>query len=311
MKEIKEKNFFALLFLALFFFSTCNYGFDEALARRNPLYQRTNELKDLGAIPDVGQDTPYKILVISDAHFGAETLPQNGPRKDEEFFAWFDKLQGEDVPKFAIFLGDNAEHGWKGEFEACKNFCDRLEKKGVKSYHAVGNHDLYNQGFENYSKIIFPYTLYRFTAGGFSYYFIDTASGFLGKRQMKALKKAFDSDQNPKIVSSHFPIWTNGHFYFSLQDSSERNLLIAYMAMSNVKACLTGHTHREAVSDFSSFTEYNYPGFFARSGWGVLTVDPKNQSVKNEYIYLPCSKALCARFPSRALCRGCTPPASP
>lgn len=315
MKElVKGRKLYFVFFLCAILLFSCGYGLDEVLSRRNPLYARTSEMHDLGKLDGelkLPTGKPYKVLVISDAHFGAETLPQNGPRKDEEFFAWFNQLKGEELPAFAVFLGDDAEHGKKEEFEAFRAFCRRIEERGLKCFFAVGNHDLFNQGFEQYREIVYPHTLFRFESGGFSYYFIDTASGFLGRRQMEILRKAFAKDKNPKIVASHFPIWSEGHFYFSLQDSSERNLLISYMGKDNVKACLTGHTHREAVSDFGPFTEYSYPGFFARSGWGVVTVDPASKTVRNEYFYLPCGAALCARFPARVLCRGCAPPVAP
>ena len=197
-----------------------------------------------------------------------------------------------------------AEHGWEEEFERYKAFTDRLESAhGIKTYNAVGNHDLYNSGWTYCKEYLYPFkSLYYFEAGGFSWYCIDTASGSLGDRQMRLLRKTMRSDPNPKIIMSHFPLWANGHFYFSLQDTLERNLLIAMCAETGVKAALTGHTHIEKTSDFGKFTEYNHPGFYAKAGWGIITVDPVKQTVRSDIYYLPVSRALGVRFPNRALC---------
>ena len=199
-----------------------------------------------------------------------------------------------------------AEHGWEEEFKRYEEFTGYLKKKyNITTYNAVGNHDLYNSGWQHYKKYLYPYkSLYYFEAGKFSWYFIDTASGSLGAGQMRLLNKTMQSDPNPKIVMTHFPLWANGHFYFSLQDSLERNLLISTFAKNNVKAVLTGHTHKKTVSDFGRFMEYNHPGFFAKAGWGLITVNPISGEVSSEIYYLPVSRALSIRFPNRDLCNG-------
>lgn len=281
-----------------------SYGLNEFLVRNPDVKTRTKRLEKLSAAdaPTAPSTSEYTVLVITDVHFGAEKLPKNGPRFDEEFFTWLSTFTPK--PKFCVGLGDMAEHGWEEEFERYKAFTDRLESThGIKTYNAVGNHDLYNSGWTYCKEYLYPFkSLYYFEAGGFSWYCIDTASGSLGDRQMRLLRKTMRSDPNPKIIMSHFPLWANGHFYFSLQDTLERNLLIATCAETGVKAALTGHTHIEKTSDFGKFTEYNHPGFYAKAGWGIITVDPVKQTVRSDIYYLPISRALGVRFPNRALC---------
>ena len=285
------------------------YGLNEFLVRNPDVKTRTKRLEKLSAAdaPTAPSTSEYTVLVITDVHFGAEKLPKNGPRFDEEFFTWlgnFITAHPAKKPQFCVGLGDMAEHGWEEEFERYKAFTDRLESAhGIKTYNAVGNHDLYNSGWTHCKEYLYPFkSLYYFEAGGFSWYCIDTASGSLGDRQMRLLRKTMRSDPNPKIIMSHFPLWANGHFYFSLQDTLERNLLIAACAETGVKAALTGHTHIEKTSDFGKFTEYNHPGFYAKAGWGIITVDPVKQTVRSDIYYLPISRALGVRFPNRALC---------
>ena len=281
-----------------------SYGLNEFLVRNPDVKTRTKRLEKLSAVdaPAAPSTSEYTVLVITDVHFGAEKLPKNGPRFDEEFFTWLSTFTPK--PKFCVGLGDMAEHGWEEEFERYKAFTDRLESThGIKTYNAVGNHDLYNSGWTYCKEYLYPFkSLYYFEAGGFSWYCIDTASGSLGDRQMRLLRKTMRSDPNPKIIMSHFPLWANGHFYFSLQDTLERNLLIATCAETGVKAALTGHTHIEKTSHFGKFTEYNHPGFYAKAGWGIITVDPVKQTVRSDIYYLPISRALGVRFPNRALC---------
>ncbi|MGP1458572.1 MAG: metallophosphoesterase family protein [Treponema sp.] len=283
-----------------------SYGLNEFLVRNPDVKTRTKRLEKLSSTdaPTVTPDSDgkYRVLVITDVHFGAEKLPKNGPRYDDEFFTWLNTFTPK--PQFCVGLGDMAEHGWEEEFERYKAFTDRLESAhGIKTFNAVGNHDLYNSGWTYCKEYLYPFkALYYFEAGGFSWYFIDTASGSLGATQMRLLRKTMQSDPKPKVVMSHFPLWANGHFYFSLQDSLERNVLIANFAENGVKAALTGHTHVEKTAGFGRFTEYNHPGFYAKAGWGIITVDPVKQTVRSEIYYLPVSRALGVRFPSRALC---------
>ena len=281
-----------------------SYGLNEFLVRNPDVKTRTKRLEKLSAAdaPAAPSTSEYTVLVITDVHFGAEKLPKNGPRFDEEFFTWLSTFTPK--PKFCVGLGDMAEHGWEEEFERYKAFTDRLESThGIKTYNAVGNHDLYNSGWTYCKEYLYPFkSLYYFEAGGFSWYCIDTASGSLGDRQMRLLRKTMRSDPKPKIIMSHFPLWANGHFYFSLQDTLERNVLIATCAETGVKAALTGHTHIEKTSDFGKFTEYNHPGFYAKAGWGIITIDPVKQTVRSDIYYLPVSRALGVRFPNRALC---------
>lgn len=306
---------FILTVLALPFFGCRlnSYGLNEFLYRPSGVKERTKKIEKLTGtdVPLVPPATPgvFTVLVITDVHFGAEKLPKNGPRFDDDFFDWlgnFITANPTQKPAFCVGLGDMAEHGWEEEFKQYKKFTDRLETDyNIKTYNAVGNHDLYNSGWQHYKKYLYPYkSLYYFEAGNFSWYFIDTASGSLGAGQMRLLNKTMQSDPNPKIVMTHFPLWANGHFYFSLQDSLERNLLISTFAKNNVKAVLTGHTHKKTVSDFGKFMEYNYPGFFARAGWGLITVNTNTGEVSSETYYLPVSRALSIRFPNRELCNG-------
>lgn len=295
----------AVLCIAVFL-SGCgldSYGLNEFFTREHDVRSRTETLEKLedGSLPTPLPTGKYSVLVLTDVHFGAEKLPGNGPRFDEAFFAWLDAY--EPKPAFCVGLGDMAEHGWEDEYRRYQEFTGKLLERKIQTYNAVGNHDLYNSGWKHYQNYLFPYkSFYYFETPRFSWYFIDTASGALGATQMRQLKKTMETDPKYKMVMTHFPLWANGHFYFSLQDSMERNRLIHLFARNNVKAVLTGHTHKETVSDFGKFMEYNHPGYFARGGWGIISIDEDAGSVESKIWYLDASRALCVRFPRRDLC---------
>lgn len=82
---------FILTVLALPFFGCRlnSYGLNEFLYRPSGVKERTKKIEKLTGT-DVPPVTPgvFTVLVITDVHFGAEKLPKNGPRFDDDFFDW-------------------------------------------------------------------------------------------------------------------------------------------------------------------------------------------------------------------------------
>lgn len=300
-----------------FFCAACKYfpyGLDEAFYRKDSVSERADSLTELSADQIMksfegengGTETAkafsgllsgtarsvYSFLVITDVHFGGEGLAKNPEnRRDDDFFAWLaenDREAGDDDsrrPLFCICLGDVAEHGREEEFSRYREFTQRLEKLGLKTFTAVGNHDLYNSGWEHYTKYVYPYTsFYRFKTRLFNYYFIDSASGSLGDAQYAKLVRALKNDSSPKIVCSHYPLYAEGHFFYVMNDSTERNLLISACAKDDVRAFISGHAHMRSRTDFGSFAEEGIPGFLERNSWALVTVDERNESVSCEII---------------------------
>lgn len=284
---MKVKPFFASCLFSFFLclaFTSCDYNLQQFLYRDNSVEDR---LTGLSASTLSGSSLPsplnntYKVAIITDVHFGA------GERGtlDADFIAWASAHN----MAFCICLGDVAEHGAEAEYKQYASFV--TDVKAVltthKVYSTVGNHDLYSDGWKWWKKYVntdfnLDTSFYTFTAGGFSWYFIDSASGTLGVSQFKALTARMEEDSNPKIVLSHFPLYADGAYnasYPTLQNSMETSRLIDLFARNNVKFFASGHSHHWAQKSFGSFYEVNFTGFNAKKSWGYIEVDATSGQV--------------------------------
>lgn len=273
-----KKIFAAAVFcFAAIFLSSCEYGLDEAFFRENNVNLRSSILSRVDA--PSGLPSVYKVAVITDVHFGAIK-----ERFDERFFAWLRSTK----PAFVVCLGDVMEHGLESEGEAYKEFSAKVKAIcGNEIYTIVGNHDLYNSGWDVFRDKIFPHTsFYNFRTQKFSWYFIDSASGFIGNGQMTSLRRAMSQDSFPKIVLTHIPVYSSlsALGYFSMQNTKESDMLISLFAANKVKIVLEGHTHKYEKIDIDDYSLYNVPGYLSAESWAVLTVDENNGTVRAEIV---------------------------
>lgn len=274
-----KKQIFTMLVLSSLLFSSCKYGWEEGLYRKANVNTRASAMKELTAetVPSSPSalSGKYTVAVISDVHFGAKA--GNGiDNISGRFLDWLKTLsEKNELPAFIICLGDIAECGTKSEIQNYADFIKLVEDTyAIKTYTILGNHDLYNSGWNNWKNIVAPYTsFYHFTTKTFSWYFVDSASGSLGTNQYEKLKDVMKKDTAPKIVCSHYPVYAGGNFYFCLQNTVERNSLITLFAENNVKVALEGHTHIYCETNFGSFMEETLPGYLEKGKWELLSVD--------------------------------------
>lgn len=284
---MKKQVLIFLISIFLSVFTGCqyySYGLDEFLYRDNSIRNRANRLLDLTSTgaPAIPASGIYDILVITDVHFGGEGIGKNGNRRDEEFIDWIQKFyvdSGRPLPAFCICLGDVAEHGLLDEFKNYVELTDKLKNRfGIVTYNVIGNHDLYNAGWNNYVKTCFPGTsFYKFRTPRLTYYFLDSASCSLGDEQLTAFKRDMEYNEKgrKKLVFTHVPAYAEGHFYFVMQNTIERNKFISYCAKNDVISLVDGHTHKEFTSDLG-FVEYNLPGYLETRTWTIFSVDEKS-----------------------------------
>ncbi|MBQ0003166.1 MAG: metallophosphoesterase [Treponema sp.] len=260
MKKISLIYSFLFFSLAAGLVTGCSYGVHEVFGRPDDVDKRTSSLKILNSseVPASVYPDTFNILVFADIHFGKDDRTSY----EEKLIQWIKDNQGNQYknPLFCMCLGDIADHGLENEYKLYKAYTDKMKNEtGVQLYCSVGNHDLYNSGWSNYIKYVYPYSsFYKFETDAFSFYSIDTASGCAGKVQYENLKKAFSSDPKKKIIFSHFPLYGEGDLYFRLQDLTERNKLIGLFADNNVSAFISGHTHKNLSTDFKAFYDLNY-----------------------------------------------------
>lgn len=272
----KERVFFSLvIFFTLFIFS-CDYGIYEGFGRDSNVKQRSSSLMNI--TPPSFSDS-YTFLCITDVHFGAKVN-----RPEAKLFSYLDSLPSNLRPSFCVCLGDVVEHGKESEFNEYISFTQKLQKNyGIQTFTILGNHDLYNSGWKYYKEEVYPHSsFYSFSTNAFSYYFIDTASGTMGRDQFKSLQESLHSDGKEKIVLSHFPLYAQGQNYFTLQNTTERDRLIILLGETKTKLFLSGHTHKNLPCDLKAFYEYNLTSFGHSSSWLLVHVNENTKSVSWE-----------------------------
>ena len=286
--KLKRTWIFILLTLCVTLIFSCKYGSGNIFYEYNSVDNRVNSLKKLTPAEMSGVSgpawQPFSFMILSDIHFGSIRADGN-PLPLNEFWAWMDSKQASSsLPDFIFILGDNidwCDDGFMAEYEA---FCNKIENEyHLKIFNILGNHDMYQMGWEMWSTNCFPHTsFYKFEVNGFSFYALDTGSGTFGKKQVSLLKEEFAHDSNPKVVLTHYPLYTN-FFYVTMDDTTERNLMINLFNQNDVKAFFNGHIHRNEEIDLGSFTEYSVPSLRFRQKWTIVTVDPATSSVNVQY----------------------------
>ncbi|MBQ9630195.1 MAG: metallophosphoesterase, partial [Treponema sp.] len=139
--------------------------------------------------------------------------------------------------------------------------------------------DLYKNEWNYFKETVFPHTtFFHFKSKSFSWYFLDTGNLTLGINQYTALEKALKNDNSQKLIFSHIPLYSNGEFYASPQDTIERNLLISLFKKTNVKMYFAGHTHNYSYSDIG-FIEYVVPGFLEKGQWALLKINENSSNL--------------------------------
>lgn len=284
--------------IAIFFFSilaTCvfgsckyaDYGLEQLFSRDNSIDDRAHYKDITKGITLPAHSSQYKILIVTDVHFGGENSGDNGSRKEDKFFASFDNHKDDVI--MAIVLGDIAEHGWAKEMRRFnEKFVERLKSDyNIPTFVINGNHDLYNNGFNNYKKIIYPYTtFYHFETSGMSYYFMDDASGVIGAKQFTKVRKLFRSDSKRKITFMHIPLYAEGNFGGSAQNTIESNKLISLFNKNDVVAAFCGHDHKQYTSDLGNYNEYTLEAYLEHRAYYIVSVNEDSGHVsRTRYHY--------------------------
>lgn len=267
-----KKIIFAAVF-CLFILSACKYGADNPFYPQNSVHFRDTNISHLTSTGFETLPSEYNFVVLTDIHYGA--LPfQNAPQMpDEVFINWLTNLPAAQKPKFCLILGDVVDYGDDSQYAGFNSLVSRIEAQGVKVFNSIGNHDLYNSGFPKWKANCYPHTsFYDFKTSRFSFYSLDTGSGGPGFEQLASLKSAFASDSNPKIIFTHYPMYASP-LQFSMNDTTERNLMMSLFAKNNVKLYLCGHIHIYEKYQMQNFEQYAIPSFLYKGVWAVVNVN--------------------------------------
>ncbi len=302
---VKNIRFGLIIFFVPFLsilFGSCNYGFYLGLFDEESVESRADSIDTLDEeyFPDLSvfsSPTKFSFIIMTDVHLGNEMHDV----KTESFLEWFNsQLQVDDVslrPIFAISLGDNADGGHASEYEMYNDLADSMKTlasdAGISNfmfYSTIGNHDLYNNGWENYKDMVFPYkSAYKFygknaEGNGLSFYVLDSANGTLGEAQREALQSEFESDTNYKLVFTHYPIYAGGITIYTMQDTMERNLLLTLFQNNKVVRSFEGHAHRSISYEYGTWGEDVTAAFGFDDACRLVTVDTESMTVTSSII---------------------------
>jgi predicted phosphodiesterase len=184
------------------------------------------------APPAVDDTSDYAFMVIADPHYYTW---QPG------YLAHIEEKKSEWDVEFIVILGDIVQAGQPHQF---KYFTDDLVATTLPVYVIPGNHDLYNNGYNQWKDIAGP-TVFAFSIGDDRLLFLDTANGTLGSRQTNWLEEELKENQHQKtMLFTHY-----GFFDETLQSatvwssSEEKYRLIDLFSRMNVDVVLSGHLH--------------------------------------------------------------------
>lgn len=281
-----------LLIACAVFASSCSYGPYMFNVSETKVDERATSITDLnedeqlnppGNIEDFGET--YTFLIIADPHTGPRVSGSVADRFLAKYDEWINGPDGHDKPRFIINLGDVLDSGKQSQADDYHAFMKQLDtvandfNESLPHYSVIGNHDLYaSDGWDVWARNFYPHTSYYcFKIDKFSYYFLDTGNGTLGKPQLEDLEKHLAEDKNAKIVLMHYPVVSDSSF--CLQNTVERNRLLRDFANSNVKMIFSGHYHRGDTHHYGSMTEVTVKSFGFNGTALLVTVDNATRSI--------------------------------
>lgn len=284
-KQLIKVILFGLICLVSFV--SCKYDIHRFFFRGPRIDDRAASLKEFPP-PFAPKNGSIQFAIITDLHFGS--------KRDRSEAEVIQSLKDTGPLDFIVLLGDVVETGFDSYFSQCEDFIKRLKgylgNHELPIYVVLGNHDVYYNGYDRWKKLDFSWnqgeSFFRFETKVLdsngspylrSWYFLDTASGMVGISQMENLTKAMKSDENPKMVFSHCPIYIDKEFStpFKLSDPRERATLITLFDKSRVDMVFSGHWHEGGFFDFGKFSELCCASLVENSKeescWYVLSLD--------------------------------------
>lgn len=149
--------------------------------------------------------------------------------------------------EFMVLLGDLADKGDLNDFEAIDQALTD-EGYGQKTLVVIGNHDIFNSGWEYYRNL-YGATHYSFSVGNAQFFGLDTADGTVGEEQSQWLEDELkrSTQKNKFIITHYLPIIPGQTTYLKLANEVEATNLMAMATQNGVRAWLGGHYHSYAV----------------------------------------------------------------
>lgn len=233
----------AIIFATLFGgFSGCSHNDLSAFFKSHEVDLRFEESRVLPQPPDTTWELPLTFIMISDTHVY------------EENTILLDDLHTKIEPEDDILLipGDLTDTGSLKDFQALKGILDTVN---LPFYTAIGNHDLFYDGWENYKTVLGP-AYYSVGLGPVRLICLDSANATLGAPQLDWLEDELKTKTEPFcIVMTHNNISLQNEFrIFQITDPLENYHIMSLFEEYNVDYVFSGHIHAHAVDTINGVT---------------------------------------------------------
>lgn len=221
-------------------------------------------------------ETPssYNVLILTDIHVGKNGV--NSEKQAARLDAYLTDLDAlGKTPVFCVNLGDVTNKGYRGQYINVEKYIKPvLAKHKIKFLSVVGNHDIFNEGYEIWKVNLYPYTsFYKFETEKSAFYFLDTGSGVIGEKQHSLLQKDLSTQEKDLYVFAHYPITADDSFLFAMRDTTDRNKLISILGKEKVIGYYCGHWHFGNTRTIGNFIQYCLESFGTNNMWYVVNVD--------------------------------------
>jgi len=186
----------------------------------------------------------FSFLIISDTHYG-ETEPSI-PRVH--------KYWQNSPYNFLVVAGDITQRGLPNEWEEFDRDCKTLE---TPVYLAIGNHDLFNNGEEQFYNYFGP-THYVQQFGDITLVFLDTGNGVIAKEEKEWYVNMLEQYRGTHIITiTHYSLITKYvQHMVALPNPDEFYWLASVNAAYGVEAMISGHLHNNFKERFRDVDYY-------------------------------------------------------
>lgn len=244
----------ALIILSAFYLVSCNAD-PKGLVKSSDVDKRFEDSQSLFENDDVKVlENEFSFIVVADTHVyhgDASDLAALKERLEQ------DRENGEN-DKFLIACGDISQCGKAKDFQA---FRDAFEPE-LPVYTAIGNHDLYFDGWHNYREILGK-SCYTFKAGEVLFISFDSANGTLGRKQKNWLEGVLkNKTESLVVVFTHFELFSpNPTTIQQYTDIEEVYYLVQLFKNTGVDYVFMGHSHDYYDKEINGTHYVNVAGF--------------------------------------------------